>query len=261
MTATECPVAGTPSTEPPASSSCPVNRASSRFIPYITPLKGEAPITPKVVLREDGLGVRFPDETPNDRDRHDALWLRTGEPSPGRVIPRFKQVHPRRAGEVMLDMRCQGCNGEPNRTRDGVLFFTKPEVRHRPQRNWPDVVFTCHPPVCLPCAHQAMLACPFVLDAPALRARQARPWGIDGFCYRPDADGTPRLDEEVDRCWYEDLKLLPWMVAIQPIARLSRCTLVDIRAELAAAGLEVPAAGDGTTPARVGRATTSRGER
>ncbi len=121
------------------------------------------------------------------------------------------------------------------------------------------MVYTCHPPVCLPCAQQAMLACPFVLDAPALRARQARPWGIDGFDFCPDADGTPRLDEEVDRCGYADLKLLPWMVAIQPIARLSRCTVVDIRSELAAAGLEVPASGDGTLTGRSSRQTPAWG--
>lgn len=239
---------------------CPVARESSRFIPYITPLKGEGPVTPKVVLRPDGLGVMFPDETADDRDRRGALWLRTGAPSPGRVIPMFRKVHPRRAGEVMLDMRCQGCNGEPHRTREGILFFSKPETRRR-NLNWPDVVYTCHPPVCLPCAQQAMFACPFVLEAPALRVRQARPWGIDGFYFRPDANGTPRLDEGVDRCAYEDLKLLPWMVAIQPIARLSRCTVVDIRAELAAAGLNVPASGDGTPTGRGSHRTSAQGER
>ncbi|MDI5974047.1 hypothetical protein POF50_032680 [Streptomyces sp. SL13] len=261
MTTTECPVASIPSAEPAAASSCPAGRESSRFIPYITLRKGEEGHVPKVVVRPDGLGVMFPDETAADRDRRGALWLRTGEVSPGRVIPRFAKVHPRRAGEVMLDMRCQGCNGEPDRTRDGFLFFTKPEKRRR-NLNWPDVVYTCHPPICLPCVQQALLACPYVLDAPALRARQARPWGVDGFYYRPDADGVPRLDESIEHCAYEDLKLLPWMVAIQPIVRLSRCTLVkDIRAELAAAGLEVPAAEAKTSMGSVGPSASSRGER
>lgn len=239
MTTSLCPAAV--SLEPGAeASACPVGRGSSRFIPYITPLKGERPLSQEdIVVKPDGLGLVFRDETPEDRDRRGALWVRTAPPAPGRVIPMFRQVHPRRAGAAMLDMRCQGCNGDPDRNRQGTLFFVKPDPARR-NLSWPDTEFTHHPPACLPCAYEAMLVCSFVQEAPALRVRNPRPWGVDGIGYRRGADGRPEFVREVDRCAYEDLKLLPWMVAIQPVARLSRCTVVDIRAELATAGLEVP---------------------
>lgn len=249
MTTTSlCPVTSLPDTadaEPKAGttegSACPVAPGPGRFIPYVTLLKSEYLLpTEDVVLRPDGLGVKYRDEVPEDRDRRGALWVRTAAAESERAIPMFKRVHPRRAGAAMLDMRCQGCNGEPDRNRQGTLFFVKPDPSRRTLRNWPDVEYTHHPPVCLPCTHQAMLACSFVQTAPAVRARQARSWGVDCIAYRPGPDGTLQFDRDTERCAYDDLKLLPWTVAIQPVARLSRCTIVDIRAELAAAGLPLP---------------------
>ncbi|MDI5967995.1 hypothetical protein POF50_001280 [Streptomyces sp. SL13] len=216
---------------------CPAVRETSRFIPYITPLKGQLPTGHELIVpRDNGLGVMFRDETPVDRDRRGALWIRTAPPSAGRPIPLYRHVLPRRTGEAMLDMRCQGCNGDPDRTRQGTLFFVKPDETRR-NLNWPDVEYTHHPPVCLPCAREALLECSFAQKAPALRVRNPRPWGIFGICFRPGTDGSLELVREIDRCVYDDLKLLPWMVALQPLAKLSRCTVVDIRAELAAAGL------------------------
>lgn len=212
-----------------------------RFIPFITPLKGERPLS-DVVLRPDGLGIAYAEEEPDDRDDRGALWVRTGVPA-GRPIPLFRQVHPRRARAAMLDMRCQGCGGEPSRTAKGTLFFTKPEPR-RDSRHWPETEYTVHPPTCLLCTHKAMLYCPFVQSAPALRVRHPRPWGVFGVGFRPGDDGALRLDHDAERCSYDDLRNLPWMLALQPVARLSRCTVVDVRAELAAAGLELPARDD-----------------
>jgi hypothetical protein len=227
----------------PAESACPVSKPESgRFIPYITPFKGEKTVPVRdVVARPDGLGVMYPDETPQDRDHRGALWVRSTAPAPGRQIPIFRKVHPRRAGAVMLEMRCQGCFGEPDRNRQGLLFFMKPNPKRR-NLHWPDVEYTQHPPVCLPCVQHAMRWCPFVREATALRVRKPRPWGVDAFIHAFDDHGTLRVRGDIDRCSYDDLKLLPWALALQPIARLSRCTVVDIYAEMAAAGLEVPEA-------------------
>lgn len=257
---TQCPMAATPVTVEilPAVEAFapPVSRATTRFIPHVTRLKGEDPVKLEdVVARPDGLGVAFRDESPGDRDRRGALWVRTSPPLSGRVIPMFRQVHPRRAGEAMLDLRCQGCNGDPDRTRLGTLFFVEPDTTRR-NLNWPDVEYTHHPPVCLPCVYQAMLVCPFVQRTPALRVRNPRPWGIDGIGYRLGADGKPTFARDIF-CAYDDLQLLRWMVAIQPVARLSRCTVVNVRAELAAAGLEIPQAEE---PCGQGRQRNDRTE-
>ena len=251
MTTSLCPVSVNSTTHEAVSAAnvsealaCPATPEDGRFIPHITPLKSEVLLPfDDIVLRPDRLGVMRRHGDSEHRDRRGALWVATAPPTPGRAIPLFKKVHPRRAGEAMLDMRCQGCNGDPDRNKQGMLFFVKPDTSRRHNQNWPDVEYTHHPPVCLPCTYEAMQVCKFVKEAPALRVRQARPWGIDCVAYKLGTDGDIQFDREVERCAYDDLKLLPWTVAIQPVARLSRCTVVDIRTELAAAGLEVPTAG------------------
>lgn len=248
MSSTSCPVDPAERTPVPGAATrqeCPVGPPEAgRFIPYVTPLKGETPASLKdLIVLPDELGIGRVDETPDDRDVHGALWIRASQPAPGRPIPLFRQVHARRSRDVMLDMRCQGCNGDPSRTAAGTLFFMQPDER-RVSRFWPETEYTLHPPICLPCTHQAMLRCPFVQSAPALRVRNPQPWGVYGIGFRPHRLlGGLREDRGVDRCAYSDLKNLPWMLALQPVARLRRCTVVDVRAELAAEGLELPVAG------------------
>lgn len=249
MTINQCPVSepnrsATPMPAPDCrgQSACPATREEAgRFIPYITPLKGETPSGLDVILRADGLGVTYADgERDGERDARGALWARTAPPSEGRPIPFFRKVHPQRAGRAMLDMRCQGCLGKPDRNSKGVLFFVKPDSKSRSLRYWPQTEYTHHPPVCLPCAREAMRVCSFVQEAPAQRVQNPRPWGVDCLAFAPDGRGGVRPLRDITRCSYDDLKLLPWTMAIQPIARLSRCTVVsDIRAELIAAGLEL----------------------
>ncbi len=250
MTISQCPVGAssrdvtaTLTPEGRDQLACPATRDDvGRFVPYVTPLKGEKSVSlDDVVIRADGLGLTYSEgEGEGDRDPRGALWVRTEPPAGGRPIPLFRSVHPQRAGRAMLAMRCQGCFGEPDRTSKGVLFFVKPDPRARDLRYWPQTEYTHHPPVCLPYAHKAMIRCSFVQEAPALRVRNPRPWGVDCFAFAPDDRGGLRELRDVNRCSYDDLKLLPWTLAVQPIARLSRCTVVDINAELAAAGLEPP---------------------
>jgi hypothetical protein len=246
MTPSQCPVnRGTARVPAPpgggAGMRCPVVRdGAGRLIPYVTLLKGEGSVAlGGLVAGPGGRGVVYRDEVPEDRDRRGALWVRNAPPSDGRSIPLFRKVHPRRAVEAMLDLRCQVCLGPPDRNRQGTLFFAEPDPS-RPRRHWPDTEYTHHPPTCLPCAREALAVCSFVQRAPALRVRNPRPWGVDGLAYTVDASGTPRVRRDVDRCSYDDLRLLPWMLALQPIARLSRCTVTDLRTELTAAGLEPP---------------------
>ena len=62
-----------------------------RFIPRITPMKGELPITKDLTVLPDGRGVTYPGETQDDRDRHvDHEDERTAE----HVVPDPAIAHP-----------------------------------------------------------------------------------------------------------------------------------------------------------------------
>lgn len=249
MTLSDCPVnlddaftgadqsAGCPHGQPAAES---MATKRGRPIPHITPLKGEE-ILPwsSLIIRPDGRGIGYRHELPDDRDKFGVLWQRLTPRPTSRPIPLFNQVHPARARDAMLQMRCQVCLKDPSRTRAGTLFIIQPE-KGRDMRFWPDTEYTIHPPTCLPCTQQALIHCPFVRDAKALRVKNPRPWGVFGTEYYRDEDGRLRWGRDVDRCSYDDLRLSPWVLAAQPVARLSRCTQVDLRVELLSAGLELP---------------------
>lgn len=139
----------------------------------------------------------------------------------------------------MLGMLCQVCFKEPSRTHMGTLFIMMP-AKGRDMRFWPDTEYTNHPPICLPCAQQALAHCRFVRAAKAIRVKNPQPWGVSGIAYYRGQGGRLCVDPVVDRCAYSDLRLAPWMLATQPVARLSRCTKVDLINELTTAGLETP---------------------
>ena len=158
---------------------------SGRFIPYITQLKGEDTLS----LDNVGCGLMG------------GVWTsRTGRRRTVTGAVRCGCVTRRRSrdGRSRCSGRCTrgGRGGDARHALPGLQRRPRPQpaghpVLRRPpdpsrrNRNWPDVEYTHHPPVCLPCAHQAMLACPFVQHAPALRVRNPRPWGIDGIAYAP----------------------------------------------------------------------------
>lgn len=251
MTPSHCPVnPDDTSTGADQSADCPHAQPTAestatkrgRPIPHVTPLKGEEP-DPRssLIIRPDGQGIGYHHELPDDRDPFGVLWVRTSPPRAGRPIALFRQVHPARSRDAMLGMLCQVCFKEASRTRAGVLFILKPD-KGRDMRFWPDTEYTIHPPTCLPCTQQALIHCPFMRDAKALRAKNPQPWGVFGTKYYRDEDGRLRTGPKIDRCLYNDLRLSPWVLASQPVARLSRCTQVDLRAELLSAGLELPAA-------------------
>ena len=206
-----------------AEAQCHRDPGEGRFVPHITPFKGQKPVPMRnLVPRPDGRGVAYQDEVSEDRDRNGVLWMRLTPPDEGRPIPLFRRIHPRRTAEAALDLRCQGCAGEPDRNRQGILFFARPDPRRR-NLNWPETEYTHHPPVCLPCVQVALRTCSFVRRAPALRVRNPRPWGVDGVTFTADGNGHLSVLREEHRCSYDDLKPLPWTLALQPIIQLRRC--------------------------------------
>lgn len=217
-------------------------RERGLVIPYLTARSGER-VVPQtsVIVRPDGQGIGYRHERPGERDQHNVLWMRCSPPDRD-AKPRFKVVHPLRQREVMLGLLCQVCGGQPSSTRKGMLFFQKQDPDADPMW-WPNSEFSLHPPICLTCAHAALSRCRFVAHAQAVRVRKPRIWGVWGTGYRPGPSGTLRSASEDVRCAYTNRQLSRWVIAQQAIVELNRCTLVDIRDELAAAGLDVPGAG------------------
>lgn len=208
-------------------------------IPFITPRSGEelVPIS-SFTLRPGGAGVGYRREQPGDRDRFGVLWWRTA-PSDTRGRPQFRQVDPFRQRDVMFGMLCQVCGGPPSRTPRGILFFHQQGPDADP-RWWPNGERTLQPPVCLPCARAAMEYCPFVGGAVAVRAKKPRLWGVFGTAFVPDPAGGLRPLPQDAECRYGNVKHRRWVVAEQAIIELDRATVVDLRDEFAAAGLEFP---------------------
>ncbi|SDO51863.1 hypothetical protein SAMN05216259_110142 [Actinacidiphila guanduensis] len=168
-----------------------------------------------VVRRQDGRGIGYADERGFDRDGYGVLWSRAPS-QPGKGRPRFGQVHSLRQRIAMSGVRCQICGGPADRTRDGVLWL----VDARPDHLRPRDEKTAHPPVCRPCAHRSVTACPHLRRAvTALRVRHFAPVGVNGILHRPAGRAAP---EPVDVGWfaYDDPRI-PWVRAHQLVVRLT----------------------------------------
>jgi hypothetical protein len=208
-------------------------------VPYVTPRTGED-LVPRswFTARPGGLGVAYRHERPDDRDKYGVLWWRTAPPDT-RARAQFRLVNPYRQRDTMLGLRCQVCTGEPSRTSRGTLFLHK-RTPNADKRWWPNGERTLHPPVCLPCVQKALEYCPFAPEATAIRVKKPRVWGVFGTAFVPDLSGALRPLPQDAECRYGDVKHRRWVVAQQAILELDRCTIVDLRDELAAAGLEPP---------------------
>lgn len=172
----------------------------------------------------------YRDEAPGDRDARGVLWGRVGH-APGQGRPHYSEMHPARQRAAMLGRLCQVCAGPASRTRAGWLFLAHQEDDTPP--GWPDGFLSVQPPLCLPCAGQAVRECPSLAGrALALRVRKPVPFGVYGNVYLP---GPAELEEvgAGHTLRYGD-PATRWMVASQLVMELRRCTVVDLTAELAA---------------------------
>jgi hypothetical protein len=176
-----------------------------------------------IIARPGGLGIGYRDETSADRDGYGVLWCRT----PSRVgvgRPLFKQTHSLRQREVMRRLLCQVCAQPADRDDRGVLWLLGD---HRGDwRGWPEGMGNAHPPLCLPCAHVSVRACPYLRRGHvAVRTRHHPIAGVSGGVYRPGALFLQLVGVRV--LGYDDPGVR-WLQAAQLVRSLHECTLVDL---------------------------------
>jgi hypothetical protein len=158
-----------------------------KLVPYITLWTSESVRRPAVVQRgREGIG--YADERPDDRDPRGVLWDRTPS-SPGVGRPDFGKVHALRQRDAMRDLLCQMCGHPVSASRGGVLWLLSRE-EYDPDRA-PSRIETVNPPVCLPCAHLSVTACPHLRKGyVALRVRSFEVAGVFGARYWPGPRGV-----------------------------------------------------------------------
>jgi hypothetical protein len=195
---------------------------------------GEERPTDRLTIRSDGSGIAYTDEVPHDRDNHGVLWRRSTL-SPGQGRPVFGTIHAARQRRVARKLLCNVCAGPADRNDDGVLWLLGDDRGDWP--NWPETMGATHPPICLPCAALSVRLCPHLREGGhvAVRVREPRAGGVFGALYAPGPLG-PEAVEPVT-IPYGDWRQ-PWVMAAQAATELHGCTLVDLDAELAAAGIE-----------------------
>ncbi|MFF0446670.1 hypothetical protein ACFYT4_09690 [Streptomyces sp. NPDC004609] len=197
---------------------------------------GETVIEASVVRRPGRRGgIAYAEELPTDRGESGALLHRGRRPAPhgGRGRPLFAGVHPNRQRRAMKMLLCHLCGQPASHTPEhGVLWLLGGGPGGR-EPGWPEGAVTTYPPVCLPCATQAIRQCPhlFARGHTAIRVRYPRSYGYHGRLYTPDLTrpGSPTLlvvEETVD-VPFDDPRL-PWLLAAQLVVRLTGCTPVEL---------------------------------
>lgn len=191
-------------------------------VPFIAAWSGEQTLRRRITWRPDG--IAYADEEPADRDQHGVLWRgRAGARGVGR--PRYGEVHPARQRDAMEHLLCQVCGSPADQDERGTLWLLQDTRTDWP--GWPEDVMTTHPPVCMPCARQAVDLCPHLHGRYAVvRVRESDPCAVVGTVWQPTALGAPqRLDDRI--VGYQD-PAARWMTAGQLVRSLHGCTLVDL---------------------------------
>jgi len=192
--------------------------AGPGVVPFITRWTGEARTASPVVAR-DRRGIRYADERSYDRV-DGVLWTRIPS-QPGKGKPDFGQVHSLRQRLAMARSQCQICGGPADRDPDGTLWLVDAQsdalrATHR----------TIHPPVCEPCAHRSVRACPHLRKAwTALRVRSVTPWGVMGAYYV--SYQSELLVADAGTYAFTDPRL-PWVRASQLRVELRDFTVVHL---------------------------------
>ncbi|MEU7181012.1 MULTISPECIES: hypothetical protein [Streptomyces] len=211
---------------------------SGETVPYITLWSEETDWSPEeLCLTHEGLHYRYDDDA--DRDAHGVLWSRS-RGMPGFSRPQFRRVSSERQRTCMRDLRCQVCAGPASTTQKGALFLMTDKVDGAAELEEDK---TGHPPLCLRCAQVARQACPHLSHhCTALRAKKTSICGVFGTPYYPRTGGLPacgaQLVPETEDVFVQyGTRDIKFVLAHQLIRELRRVTLVDLDAELDAAGL------------------------
>lgn len=207
----------------PHSAGKPVRRP--QVVPYITQWSGEEAPRPKVVERRGR--IAFADERPYDRDSQGILWARAPS-QPGKGKPQFGHVHALRQRNAMERLLCQVCGGQADRNVNGMLWLLG-EDPDTFEADDDGGVVTSHPPVCLPCAHTSIGACPHLRrEFTALRVRSFERAGVRGALYQPAKPHPVAVD--VVGIAFDD-PLIHWVRAGQLLLRLTDFQPVNLDAQ------------------------------
>ncbi|MFE7330832.1 hypothetical protein ACFU8W_39020 [Streptomyces sp. NPDC057565] len=183
-------------------------------VPYIASWSAEQARSP-VVIGPRG-GITYQDEGPYDRDADGYLWLRAPAKQ-GCGRPEFGRVHPLRQRRVMRRLLCQVCGGPADQDERGTLWLL--EDHRTDWEGWPNGLLTTHPPVCVPCAREAVRSCPNLRSGcVAVRVGSSDVSGIYGVRYLPGSPMTSGVVEYGDPAGR-------WVLASQLVRGLSDCTV------------------------------------
>lgn len=118
----------------------------------------------------------------------------------------------------MCRLLCQVCGGSADQDAQGMLWLL--EDHRTDWDGWPNGLLTTHPPVCAPCARDAVCACPNLLwGCVAVRVGSSAVSGIYGVRHLPGSPLTPGVVEYGDPAGR-------WVLASQLVRSLSDCTVV-----------------------------------
>ncbi|SFF75209.1 hypothetical protein SAMN05216251_12754 [Actinacidiphila alni] len=234
-------------------------------IPYITLRDGERDVSDRdLALRPGPRGLRlaYDDETDADRGLHGVLLTRDtqnrGPDGWPTGKPQWKHNHAARQRQCMRELLCHYCTGQPSRTERGTLFLDVAGPASRAKPRWPEGTITSQPPLCLEHAAEAADRCRHGArhgGFTALRALEARPFGVHGTVYQVTgllgvtAVDLPKPLQHVPVPYTRQARFMT--LAAQYAVQLHGVTEVDLNHELAALDpTPAPTAGAGHRRAR-----------
>ena len=199
-----------------------VPRGRGGLVPYIVSWSAEQYL-PAAVIERPWSGIGYVDETLTDRDEHNVLWQRvTFRRGIGR--PEFGRIHPLRQRRAMRKLLCGICGGPPDRTNEGVLWLVRDYRGDWP--DWPERMGVTEPPICLPCAHLSVRACPSLREGyVAMRVGRFPVSGVFGARYQIGCPFPIATQDAVVA--FED-PAIRWICATQLVRELTDCIIVNL---------------------------------
>lgn len=196
-------------------------------VPYIAAWSRESLLSPPIERRTGKAGpfLAYVDETPYDRDEYGALWVRQAL-ARGRGRAKFATAHALRQRQAAARLLCQVCGTDTLMTSpDRQLFVLKDTGQPVTEGEW-----TTAPPVCLPCAQEA------VRDCPHLRPGHVAAWvsrpqviGVAGVLYNPKTLRRVPLprNRATAEITYDDPRIR-WILASRLVTALHEVTPVEL---------------------------------
>lgn len=164
----------------------PMTIPRSLVVPHITSWSEEQGSLTRLVVGPRGGRLPGRDPVRPGRRRHPVA---SDADQDGGGRPDFGRVHPLRQRRVMRRLLCQVCGGPADKDERGTLWLL--EDHRADWHGWPNGLLTAHPPVCVPCAREAVRFCPNLLAGHvAVRVGASQVCGVYGVRYLP---GRPHL--------------------------------------------------------------------